>query len=492
MRMIFIFFALLFSTATVNAQHDLHPCGVGADFDVTWLRDFQQNPEKYPMTKNDELIIAALQVHNVGNDNGTGLFAWRQMLDALCQLQNDFADSDIQFYLSNGINEIYNTEWNQHETFGEGSSMLWNESVDGLINTFLTSDAAGNCGYYSPGPDATVVAKSCAGATDDTWAHEIGHFLSLPHPFFGWEGVDYNPSTLTSTYSSDVFTPIENVNGDNCAFAADGFCDTAPDYISNRWNCNDEEVYGSTFTDLNGEEFNVDGTLFMSYANDICAKRFSDEQITAMRANLEFERPEVILDNVTIEEISVGDFTPIYPVEGETVPFNYVKLEWEPIEFATHYYVRASLEPWGVTLFRGMTETTEFVLDELTANREYSFEVRPFNWGYFCAGYTEKVFFSTDETTAVNTIEGVESINIYPTLVQQGASINIDFATVNALTGVQVDIIDLSGKNVFYQDEQIIAGENNLVIQPSSLQKGMYFLRISSDQGSFAEKILVQ
>lgn len=491
---LFCFFAFLGQSFAQSHDH-LSPCGVeqpGMEMDHTWLRDFQQNPQKYPMPEDADLIVAAMQVHNMGNDDGSGHFPWISMLNALCQLQNDFTDSDIQFYLTNGINFVDNTAWNNHETFGLGSQMMNQNSVNNMLNTFIATEAAGNCGYYSPGPDACVVAKSCAGATDDTWAHELGHYLSLPHTFYGWEGVDYDPNTPTSNYQNQVFTQIEKVDGSNCQFAADGFCDTSVDFISNRWNCNSDDENNVDFYDTNGDDFRVDGTFFMSYSNDICAARFSQEQTDAMRANLQFQRSEVILDDVEIEEIDMTNFNPISPVDGEEVAYNYVKINWEPIPGATHYYVEVTRHPFDVVIEKGVVTETEFIATTLIPDKNYAWEIRPFNWGYFCAPFSEKALFTTNQTVSTNEIEGVDAIQIFPTVVRSGSALNIQLESTDNLGSAQISLTGLTG--IRHQVEQVTIqnGQNQFSIQPEGLSSGIYIVGVTTDSGSVYQKIVVE
>ncbi|NJK83013.1 MAG: hypothetical protein HC912_03550 [Saprospiraceae bacterium] len=51
------------------------------------------------------------------------------------------------------------------------------------------------------------MSKSCTGRGDHTWAHEIGHALSLNHTFYGWEAIGNIDST---TYNFSLPAP-ENI-----------------------------------------------------------------------------------------------------------------------------------------------------------------------------------------------------------------------------------------------------------------------------------------
>mgnify|MGYP000043822657 FL=1 len=54
---------------------------------------------------------------------------------------------------------------------------------------------------------------------------------------------------------------VEKVDGSNCEYAADGFCDTPPDYLAYRWTCNQSTGTSfGTMLDPNGESFKSDAT----------------------------------------------------------------------------------------------------------------------------------------------------------------------------------------------------------------------------------------
>lgn len=491
-----LFFFALIGQAQAQSHEHLSPCGVeqpGLEMDHTWLRSYQQNPANYA-NKDAGLIVAALQVHNVGNDDGSGYFPMESMLTALCKLQDAYVDSDIQFYLANGINYIDDTDGNNHESSNFGAQFMNQNNVSGMLNTYITTEAAGNCGYYAPWVDACVVDKGCAGPTSHTWAHELGHYLSLPHTFYGWEGIEYNPNVPTSNYQSQVFTSIEKVDGSNCDgfnAAADGFCDTPPDFISERWTCNGNGENGVDFYDTDGEAFRVDGGYYMSYSNGACKNKFSLEQTDAMRANIESQREEIILD-IEIEEIDIVDFNPVLPVDNEIVPFNFVKLEWDPIPGATHYLVQIELYPFGIVRYEEVTTETEIVTTELQAGRDYNWKVRPFNWGYFCAPFSEDVLFKTSETVATHEIEGVNAVQVFPTMVQNGQALTIQFDAENNIGQAEISLTSLTG--VRHQTEQVFIqnGKNQFAVQPTGLSGGIYIVGVETAQGNFYQKVVVQ
>ncbi|MCB0574414.1 MAG: metalloprotease, partial [Saprospiraceae bacterium] len=102
-------------------------------------------------------------------------------------LNEDYAATGIRFYFKDDWNLINSTAWYQHANIPQGIDMMLTNNVPDALNAYFASNVAGNCGYNLPYA-GVAVAHNCAATGDHTWAHEVGHALSLPHPFIGWEG----------------------------------------------------------------------------------------------------------------------------------------------------------------------------------------------------------------------------------------------------------------------------------------------------------------
>ena len=61
-----------------------------------------------------------------------------------------------------------------------GAYMFAENNVTNLVNIYFVGDPAGNCGYFSPSGKCHSCGNSCAGTSNTTIAHELGHFFSLP------------------------------------------------------------------------------------------------------------------------------------------------------------------------------------------------------------------------------------------------------------------------------------------------------------------------
>ncbi|KAA3641690.1 MAG: T9SS C-terminal target domain-containing protein [Bacteroidetes bacterium] len=506
-----LFLALSFNFS--NAQQDLSPCGT-APYKSDWLKKYQQAPEDYSKLE-DTLIYVPLTIHLVGTDDGFGFFSPRGLLDAFCTLTEDFEPTNIRFYIEGDINYIFSSAYLDHPTVLDGAEMMFEHNVENTLNCYFVSDPAGNCGYNLPYAGLTV-AKSCAGINDHTWAHEIGHALSLAHPFFGWEGGvshdgsvphDFSdPAPLTVTYDYTYFLDtlildtmiidtayVEFVDGSNCHIAADGFCDTAPDYLASRWICNSNSESADIQTDPSGATFQSDGTLIMSYADDACSYRFSEEQIAAMRANLIDEKPHWLYDQ-TAEQPVEGLANLISPIDDEVVQFNEVLLEWEAVPNATHYVVEVSrLQNFPLTLtdsylINGNALTVNNLLDQ----KKYYWRVRAFNRQHFCAPFTEKESFETDNFLSVDENKYLTSFEIFPSQVSAGSTVNIQVNSKYGFKG-EIRLLNILGQLSEVADFDFTVGENKLELDiPDNLPSGLYVLAVAGNGAITSKKIVIE
>lgn len=510
-KYLLLFFLLNLSFYSHAQEEALHPCGspVGK---TEWLQHYQQYSLDY-RTGGDTILYVPLTIHLVGSSSGSSYFRERQLLDALCRLNMDFESTDIQFFIEGEVRYLDNSDWYNHQSVLEGAEMMFANNIDNTINTYFVSDPAGNCGYNLPYA-GICMAKSCAGENDHTWAHEIGHNLSLPHPFLGWEGGiswdgsinhDFNEPAPEKVYYDYTYFKdtlildtliidtaiVERVNDPNCENAADGFCDTKPDYLAFRWNCNSNNESTIVQTDPDGVQFVSDATLFMSYADDACSSRFSDDQGLAMRANLYDEKPTYLYNQVPTDPVSDEVLLQLTPIDEEVVQFDNVYLEWEPVPGATHYVVELT-RIQQIVQFDYIVAGTSLWVDNLQNDRTYYWRVRPFNSHFFCTDMSEDATFITADITSTISVEGVDHWDIFPTKLDKERNITIKMETSSVLR-LKFELLDISGKKVFEKAlSRTNIGNNRFDFSlPAYLQSGMYFVALYSDDGKMVKKIIM-
>ncbi len=509
-------FCVPFFGVAQTGNVDTKPCGTVSGRSA-WLKKYQLQPELYEKN-TDTILYVPLTIHLLGTDEGLGFFSINQLLDALCTLNEDFVQAKIQFFIEGEINYLYNSAWDSHDSVPQGALMMFANNVPNTLNCYFVTDPAGNCGYNLPYA-GIAMKKACAGASDHTWAHEIGHAFSLPHTFLGWEGgVSYdnnvphdfnNPAPAYVTYNYTYFKDtlildtliidtafVELVDGSNCAFAADGFCDTAPDYLAGRWPCNADLESSIVQTDPAGVQFRSDATPIMSYSNDNCSSRFSDQQIAAMRANLQDEKPNLLYDQTPLPLVSAVPTTLLSPAPAETVPYNNVFLEWSAVEAATGYVIQVNRLPnFPASLTKEYTvlNATSTLLFDLENNRTYYWKVRAFNTDHFCTGFSPAISFKTAEISAVTGTVRPAWLNLFPNPLSDGATLNLQLDGDKASDFSEVQLLDLSGRQLwqaFLNDVQVTAGNYGLKI-PAALPAGMYLLKLKGYQSQWVEKVIV-
>ena len=135
---------LLVPTLLQAQQQNFHPCGT-PPVKSDWLKDYQRHPHHY-RTGADTVLYMPLSIHVLGNDNGSGYTSVMQLLDGICQLNDDFAVSDahILYYIEGDFNYIDKTAWNNHTAIYAGYQMMMANNIPNTINNYIVSDPAGN------------------------------------------------------------------------------------------------------------------------------------------------------------------------------------------------------------------------------------------------------------------------------------------------------------------------------------------------------------
>ncbi|MEL7424557.1 MAG: zinc-dependent metalloprotease [Bacteroidota bacterium] len=496
-------------------QESPHVCGTEQGRSP-WLKDYQLKPHQF-RKGGDTTIYVAMAIHIVGTDNGGGYYSEATLLDAFCLLNEYFLPSGIQFVISGDILYHDNTTYYDHATVLEGYEMMVEYNVPNALNTYFVGNPAGNCGYNLPYA-GIANSNSCSGPNDVTWSHEVGHALSLPHPFLGWEGgvswdgsVDHNfsdPAPERVTYDYTFFQDtlimdtliidtayVERVDGSNCHFAADGFCDTPPDYLAVRWSCNGQGVSPTTQNDPTGEAFQSQGSFIMNYSNDACQTRFSLEQQQAMRAFLFDQREHWTLVFTGNPPAPVSE-APILiaPIGGEIQSVFEGELSWEPAPEATDYVVqvsRLSSFPPALTSTY-LTQDPSLVTDELDDGRTYYWRVRGFNEVNTCSDYSTVESFIVEHPTSTNELEQIGSWMISPQPLTRRNNIQIRLASTSTWKA-NAEVVNSLGQ-VVWQQQLFFNNGTQVHTLPNTdqLVPGMYVLRLSADGQQSTLPLIVQ
>jgi hypothetical protein len=442
-------------------------------------------------------LYVPMTMHLVGNDAGSGYFPVNQAMRAICEMNEKYVPARIQFYLVPGEPFVYhnNSSWYEHDWDG-GSEMINANRLPNRVNNFVVADPAGNCGYSWQ--DAVVMGRSCSAGGNSTWSHELGHHLSLPHPFYGWEGFDWDYSKPAPT---EIYGyPVEKMDGSNCYTSGDRFCDTRPDYLNYRWSCNGNLESTLLLHDPNDSTFRADATLYMGYAVDDCTGRFTPEQIEAMRTNLYTEHSDYlqisdplagIPDNISTELVS--------PIDTQLVQFDNVTMTFNAPPNGSIYQLEVGLfENFVPTIYtKSVYNPDDAVvsihIDKIMPNnRKLYWRVLVYNEWDVCLPPTPLPVgvFKTQNLSGTTWLERNLQFELMPNPIAAGTKANLMISTSTTLDGRLV-VLDLAGRTCLTFPLELSAGDQQLDIPTEQLCAGSYILMLQSDKGTLTKRLVV-
>jgi hypothetical protein len=486
---------LLFSLHLVSGQQlNGNWCG---NAEVTpWMEWYKDHRSELSQSRSDETLYVPVTVHIIGTDQGTNLFPLDKAVQAICGMNERYTEANIQFYLMPGdpVRFVNNSAWYEHEYFPGGQEMIQQNNIPDRLNAYVVGDPAGNCGYSWM--DAIVLGSACSGANNSTWSHEAGHHFSLPHPFSGWEGTDWNYSQPAPNTVGN--RQVERIDGSNCENAGDYFCDTAPDYLNDRWQCDDNHESEQIQHDPNNVAFRSDATLIMGYASDACTSRFTPEQIDAMRANLQSQHASYL--QVTEPGIGVDDELAsqlVSPIDSHIVQYNNFELVWSPVPNATIYvvelFLNASMSVTQRLFYKTLyNETSITVSQSLPNNRTMYWRVRTYNEWDVCNPNlnTQVGILKTRNISATNELERSVTAELSPNPIAGGQPAMLSISSDISMNA-KLSVTDAAGRICMQQDLRIYPGDNRVDVETASLQAGIYIVSVQNEKGVLLKRMAV-
>ncbi len=386
-----------------NAQyeHAQNASWCGTDISDEGMQAFYQRDKSHLNLKtgNYPTVYIPIVYHLVGEDNGTGYYELSELFRAHCELQDLFNNADIVFY----IKDIQYVDNSNYYSGGSTYPLFTNYNDRDACNVFLVSQMSGVCGYSfvpstsGPGPNrgGIMLAMNCMEPGNTTYRHEMGHYLNLPHTFYGWEG-ENPPGPGSNAPNSIGGRLVERADQSNCLSSGDGFCDTPPDYLSDRWTCN----FARTYQDPNGISFTIDEKNFMSYSNDGCSSYLKDDQLAEVNAAPASYRSYLLNDPIpSIDTIaSMGGLLP----QQNTLNLNSneVVISWDRTINADYYHLQATRFSFNNPSINIVTQDTFYVISNPANGDTYEWRVKPVNFTYVCAPFTPIRTFSISTLSA--------------------------------------------------------------------------------------------
>jgi hypothetical protein len=510
MKKFFSSCALLLFFIQIGLAQSTPVCGTTIDDQLQMLPRLRENLAKGDGAKDrDAIQYVPIHFHLVGDATGAGKVKEAGVLDQLCDLNEAYAPLDIRFYLSphptyglfdRSINNA-NVYANQNNTF-----LMNTRRNTKAINIYVveTPNSGNNnpgivLAYYTPQNDWIVERKTEAkGGHNNTLPHEVGHFFSLNHTFFGWESNPFGPGDAgwpTAPAVSPGGQPTEKMDGSNCTTAGDEICDTPPDYNFGleQGNCN---PYTGGALDPMGVLVDPMETNTMSYFPGCGVNsKFTPNQQTVMLNDRATSKRNYL--NNSFSPIATEINTPtdllVSPAQGETSAFyDEVLFQWQPVTGANYYLLEVDLSAsFGTPVLQSfvVTETSKLVTG-LAANKNYQWRVRPFNEYVTCATARQRSF-RTSTISATNDIQGVDAWQIAPNPVQSGIEVQLSMQSSLDLDA-QIQILDVAGRVVYTQQSVAFpAGESRVTFPTAGLSNGLYLVRLSTENGQDVRKMVV-
>ena len=512
-------FALCIAPGMMSAQHTPHPgCGITAeDQELIKERMFENRRNRAALeaeweaikstrTVNDSTLWVPTVFHMCSRANGAGQQDDAWVLSQMCNLNAGFADQNIQFYLVN-VNR-FNSDQLYYNKPASADYIRSIHKVTGAMNIFVGGAASdplsnGSFGaYYAPGFDWIF---SWNDQPLSSTVHEVGHLLTLPHTFNGWEGTDYATESAATGYAPVMGTngkPVEKVArgtaAENCQWAADGFCDTPPDYSSGGGSCSGTVNY----SDPDNVPFVLDNSIKLNYMSYFFCnpKVFSANQKTAMLLDALSRGYQYVAEPIPL----MVDGAPAinWPNSGAVAHYvsTPVELKWDPAPAAGGYLVTVERTiNNGSIVVSTVTKRTVFNATSLwitlQPNLEYTWKVKALTRYDLCSagGESPKATFTTAGwALSTDLVTDIESSRVYPNPASQGKQV---FVEVNVPFGgeAQISIQNTLGQTLMSkQNLSFVSGINMQQLDLSSLTAGMYIVTIETANQRISHKLMIQ
>lgn len=489
----FIWTLLLLGVTSQVAAQNSGFCGT-SDAPAS-VKQFIQQLD-YSQPRPESTINLPITIHIVRTSAGGGGFSESQAFLTICNLNQRTASSDLFFYMPARVRYIDDDRFYSAPDAVELFDMIEDYNVQRTINIYYTNLAQmGYCGfafYPNSGPGgfendgAIVMSFPCSQPTGTTLAHEMGHYLSLPHTF---DGTSQSPSSTNAELVTRLVQETPGRLGANCAVEGDGFCDTPADFIANRWSCPTPLIVN----DFNGDRFRPDSSFYMSYANDICTGRFSEQQQVAMRSTVNTTaapRGYLTISPMPIYPAIVAPQLYL-PANGDTLVPNNAQFRWQSVPGADFYQLKIYVGSSFTILDTILSDTAYYTQsNKIRPNRAHSWEVRAFNGANLCTNFGQRGDFITGlyaNTTAISSLQQSQ-VRVYPNLLPPAGTLNV--AGLQIGSPAQFRLYDISGR--LLHELSLTVEDENVSFQLPWLDAQWLLLEVNQQGLSSRHKLSLQ
>jgi len=508
-KLFFVLITAAFWTFSISliAQEVFHPnfCGFHAgEKDVERLVKNLEFAETIEFYRSSSTYYVPIKFHLIARADGTGRVSDQDALNQLCQINQNYEPYNIQFFLKDknfnyiNSNAAYNNPSNS-------PSILHNNRDLRALNVYWaleTIPGENVLGYYDPQRDWVVMRNNQVNS-HFTLSHEIGHFFSLMHTFFGWETEPWEES-LHGNPVMQTFAPypwaqvrVELADGSNCSISADRICDTPPDYgFGSNWNgC---APFNIEVRDRNNDLVVPMQNNYMSYFFNCSEYEFTPMQVNAMRADFLSSARNYLRNGFGTPE--TGEITevpqPIYPENNGTSDYyDEVILTWDAVPEASFYFLEVSPLPvFGSNLVaQTLVYDNEFTLKDLEPDRLYYWRVKPMNETQFCSPRSQRYSFRTsDIRTSINTFQQADiQLSLLQNPITTGMNTGLAIDNPFGNLELKIEIHSINGQLVSSEKTTISTGNHKFSLNHNFKSTGMYIISITSDQNRAVLPLIV-
>lgn len=510
-------------TAQTPATTTTPECGVSVETANLIRQRLMDNRSSFTrqdiqrLTNGRTITYVPVTIHNVAGDAaGTGKTGEATIMAFLCGLNAIYLDQDVQFFLHSPIRNRVSAFIYQNAGTTTARSNMLSYLVPNTMNLIIGASVSNpRASWYDGGGDFIFLLQQMLTPAAKTEAHEIGHFFTLNHTFYGWEGLDAEatyggtsvPASVTSSSGWFSFRPeaVARTGAQaNCQIRADGFCDTPADYFSDRTAC----PYNPTVLDPHGVSMNPDETNIMSYAFDACVTNFSTEQKAAVAMDIATrnwvsQTPSNTTDVTAVPAvISPQNATQLGSITNPTV-----RLEWAPVAGATWYYIEVLgtnfpglwIPNSNDVIYRAIQYNSNTFLNlstaDLVAGKQYVWRIKALNSTSTCAPLSPYSRF--EAVTSTTTAIGALPLDQQMSFKVISNPITTSYIPVSVYAAEEtigsVRLFSMDGREVSTLTKQaFVQGESLLQLPADNLVNGMYLAVLMTEKGQLQQKIIVQ
>ena len=231
----------------------------------------------------------------------------------------------------------------------------------------------------------------------------------------------------------------------------------------------------------------------MSYSGDPCPDRFSAEQIGAMRACLQEQRPDHIKALPSAPVYPREDIQLLFPVPSAYVAtHDTIGMVWKKVQEADAYLVEISVVPtFAFTSHSYLALDTTLMVYDLKPSRTYYWRIRPYNQYNACRNYSKVQSFITG-TRITPTIEvpGPGEVILFPNPVRSGFPVSLSLESMEK-RAFRWRLTDLTGRTLSLQDLSALPGKNQYHLQLPLLAPGTYLIHFGEGVETLVKKLVI-